>query len=398
MTRNGTVGPGHSPAWHLTTTAGHLAASTSIRVWLWSPPRWPPPTRAIPVLPGLNSNSVGPPSSRSASVREVLRPPARSTTNAVLAEAASPSAPRNESVGSGDSTPRMFSLPPSMSRRYRFPRRQTRLLLHRLPHSLDYLDGVMQPAAFLDLDKTIIAKSSTLAFTKTLFKAGFLTRTTLAKAGIARAYYQAFGAGQDQLERIKDGVAALTKGWNRDEVVALIAETVGEIVAPLVYTEALAIIDVHRQSGRRVVVLSASPEEIVRPLCKYLGISEVIATRAGVDEDGNYTGEIEFYPYGPAKAEAMIEMARSHGIDLDKSFAYSDSATDLPMLEAVGYPVAVNPDAELERIATERGWEIRHFRAAVTLRDRVAGKALPGVAVAGGVAAVAYMALKGKKK
>ena len=111
MARNGTVGPDHSPAWHLTTTAGHLAASTSIRPKLWSPPRWPPPTRAIPARPGLRSKSVGPPSARSARVREVLRPPARSTTNAVFAEAASPTAPRNERVGSGDSTPRMFNLP-----------------------------------------------------------------------------------------------------------------------------------------------------------------------------------------------------------------------------------------------------------------------------------------------
>ena len=257
----------------------------------------------------------------------------------------------------------------------------------------------MQPAAFLDLDKTIIAKSSTLAFTKPLFKAGFLSRTTLAKAGIARAYYQAFGADQNQMERIKEELAALTKGWDRDEVMALVNETVGEIVAPLAYSEALAIIDAHRQSGRRVVVISASPEEIVRPLCKYLGISEVIATRAEVDEDGKYTGEIELYPYGPAKAQAMIEMAREQDIDLEKSYAYSDSASDVPMLEAVGHPVAVNPDAELEKVATERGWEIRRFRSAVTLRDRVAGKALPGVAVAGGVAAaVAYMAIKGKKK
>jgi len=123
----------------------------------------------------------------------------------------------------------------------------------------DYLDGVMEPAAFFDLDKTIIAKSSMLAFTKPLFKAGFLNRTTLAKAGIARAYYQAFGAGEDQLERIKEELAALTKGWNRDEIIALVNETVGEIVAPLAYAEALAIIDDHRLSGRRVVVISASP-------------------------------------------------------------------------------------------------------------------------------------------
>ena len=257
----------------------------------------------------------------------------------------------------------------------------------------------MQPAAFLDLDRTIIAKSSMLAFTKPLFKAGFLSRTTLAQAGIARAYYQAFGADRNQLTRFKEKLAALTKGWDRNEIIALVEETVTEIVPPLVYEEALAIIDDYQAAGTRVVVVSAGPEEIVRPLCKYLGIDEVIATRAEVDEEGKYTGAIELYPYGPAKAQAMVEMAEEQGIDLKESHAYSDSASDLPMLEAVGHPVAVNPDSELERVAAERNWEIMRFRSAVTLRDRVAGKALPGVAVAGGVAAaVAYMAIKAKKK
>ena len=169
-----------------------------------------------------------------------------------------------------------------------------------------YVEREMAAAAFFDLDKTIIAKSSTLAFTRPLFKAGFLSRTTLAKAGIAQAYYQAFGADHEQLERIKEELAGLTKGWDRDEIIRLVEETVDEVVAPLVYSEALAIIDDHRRSGRRVVVVSTSPDEIVRPLCRYLGIEDVIATRSEVDEKGRYTGTIELYAYGPAKAQAMV--------------------------------------------------------------------------------------------
>ena len=262
-----------------------------------------------------------------------------------------------------------------------------------------YVEGEMAAAAFFDLDKTIIAKSSTLAFTKPLFKAGFLSRTTLAKAGIAQAYYQAFGADHEQLERIKEELAGLTKGWDRDEIIRLVEETVDEVVAPLVYSEALAIIDDHRRSGRRVVVVSTSPDEIVRPLCRYLGIEDVIATRSEIDEEGRYTGTIELYAYGPAKAQAMVEMATREGIDLSASYAYSDSITDIPMLEAVGHPVAVNPDGDLLETATERNWEIRWFESAVTIRDKVASKAVPGVAVAGGlVAAVAYVAIKQKKK
>lgn len=256
----------------------------------------------------------------------------------------------------------------------------------------------MPEAAFFDLDKTIIAKSSTLAFTKPMFKAGLLSGSTLAKAGIAQVYYQAFGADHDQLQRIKEELSSLTEGWDHAEVEALVAETVNEVVAPLVYAEALAIIDDHKREGRKVVVISASPEEIVRPLCHYLGIADVIATTSEIDEEGRYTGRIERYAYGQVKADAMAEMAAAEDIDLRESYAYSDSVTDLPMLNIVGHPVVVNPDSELAAIAEERGWEVRNFESAVTLRDKLASKAVPGAAVVTGIAAVlAYWALKGRK-
>jgi HAD superfamily hydrolase (TIGR01490 family) len=256
---------------------------------------------------------------------------------------------------------------------------------------------VVKAVAFFDLDKTIIAKSSTLAFSRPMFKAGLLSGSTLAKAGIAQAYYQAFGADHQQLERIKGELSAMTKGWARDEIEALVTETVDEVVTPLVYAEALAVMEDHRGAGRRVVVISASPEEIVRPLCRHLGVSDVIATRAAVDEDGRYTGELDLYAYGPGKAEAMRAMAEEEGIDLEASYAYSDSITDLPMLEAVGHPVAVNPDAALRLIAEQRGWEIRKFVSQVTLRDKLPAIAASG-AVATGIAAIlAYWALKGRK-
>lgn len=276
--------------------------------------------------------------------------------------------------------------------------REQRARVH-VPHPAPPEEGAPRSAAFFDLDKTIIAKSSTLAFTRPMFRAGMLGGLTLAKAGIAQAYYRAFGAAEDQLERVKEELSNLIRGWSRQEVMDLVAETVEEVVTPYVYAEALALVDEHRKRGHRVVVVSASPEEIVRPLCSHLGIEEVVATRSEVDEEGRYTGEIEFYAYGPAKADAIREMAAREGIDLSQSYAYSDSATDLPMLEAVGHPVVVNPDAALAAIAAERGWEVRRFESAVTMRDRLAGKAVPaGAAVATGVAAIlAYWALKGRR-
>jgi HAD superfamily hydrolase (TIGR01490 family) len=256
----------------------------------------------------------------------------------------------------------------------------------------------MTEAAFFDLDKTIIVKSSTLAFTKPLYRAGLLNRRTLAKAGIAQAYYQVFGADQDQLEKVKAELSNLTSGWDQSEVVALVEETVASIVPPLVFAEALAIIDDHRGEGRRVVVVSSSPEEIVKPLCRYLAIEDVIATRAEIGEDGKYTGEIALYAYGPGKADAIMSMAATDGIDLAASYAYSDSATDVPMLELVGHPVAVNPDSELRAIAEERGWEIRKFESPVSVRDRISENKVSGAAFAGGVAAlVTYWALKGRR-
>jgi hypothetical protein len=124
---------------------------------------------------------------------------------------------------------------------------------------------------------------------------------------------------------------------------------------------------------------------VVRPLARHFGVTGVIATRANVGPDNRYTGELEFYAYGEKKAEAIAGLARRHRLDLAGSYAYTDSVTDLPMLEAVGHPVAVNPDRELRKIAEDRGWEVRQFRNPVRLRSRIASAVPPkrvGIAAA----------------
>jgi phosphoserine phosphatase len=139
-----------------------------------------------------------------------------------------------------------------------------------------------------------------------------------------------------------------------------------------------------------VFLVSSSAEEVVRPLAERLGDLEVIATRAKI-EDGRYTGELEFYCYGENKAAAIREVAEREGIDLAGSYAYSDSSSDVAMLEAVGHPIAVNPDRELRREAERRGWQIRDFRRPVRLRQR-----LPQVrAPSPGAAALAASAVVG---
>ena len=216
-------------------------------------------------------------------------------------------------------------------------------------------------AAFFDLDKTIIAKSSVLAFGKPLYREGLLS-----KRAIVQEHLRAGRLHARRRRRGEDGEAArarcstLTEGWNQQHVADIVRETLDEVISPIIFAEALELFDQHHAAGRRVVIVSSSPMEVVEPLGEFLGVDEVIATRAEVDGEGNYTGELAFYAYGPFKAEAMRVMAAREDIDLSASYAYSDSITDLPMLEAVGHPVAVNPDRGARpRGARERGWEVR---------------------------------------
>jgi phosphoserine phosphatase len=175
-----------------------------------------------------------------------------------------------------------------------------------------------------------------------------------------------------------------------------VRDVIIDVIDPFVYQEALDLMALHRAEGRAVYIVSSSPEEVVRPLAEHFGVAGVIATRARI-EDGRYTGELEFYCAGPAKAEAIRDLALREGIDLERSYAYSDSIADLPMLESVGHPVAVNADRDLRKQAEERGWDVRDFRRPVRLRTRIAHTASqPGTQVAAGVvAAVAAAAIVG---
>ncbi len=230
---------------------------------------------------------------------------------------------------------------------------------------------VMTSAAFFDLDKTVIAKSSTLAFSGHFYRSGMLGKRTLMRAAVGQLMYLLFGADEEALDRARQAMLSLTKGWDRAEVERIVEEALEEVAAPLVYAEALFLIDEHMRAGRQVFIVSASPEEVVRPLARYIGVSEVIATRTQVDEDGKYTGDVEFYAYGQGKADLVAARAAADGISLADSFAYSDSITDLPLMELVGHPHAINPERELRAIAEKRGWPILEFRRRVTLAKRL---------------------------
>jgi HAD superfamily hydrolase (TIGR01490 family) len=266
---------------------------------------------------------------------------------------------------------------------------------HRLRTGPFLQSALMVQAAFFDLDKTIIAKSSTLAFTGKLHKAGLLGRRTLMRTAISQIFYVLFGADHDQLEKTREMLMTLTKGWDRAEIERIVEETLDDVVAPLVYAEALFLIDEHLRDGRRVYIVSASPEEVVRPLAHYIGVEDIIATRPEVDDRGRYTGEVEMYAYAEEKAVQMEVLAAAEDIDLSESYAYSDSATDLPMLKTVGHPHAVNPDKELREAAEEHGWPILEFSRQVGLSSKLTRPVplISGATIAAGLGTLAVWLL-----
>lgn len=239
-------------------------------------------------------------------------------------------------------------------------------------------------AAFFDLDKTVIAKSSVLALGRAFYQGGLITRRMVAQSAFAQFRYVLRGTSSGQMEEVKNRLAALSKGWSVDQVNKIIAGSIQERIAPIVYAEAAALIEEHRSAGRDVVIVSSAGAEVVRPIAAMLGVDQVVATELAI-ADGFYTGEVLTFPAGEAKVEAMLRIAEAAGYQLEDCFAYSDSITDAPMLTAVGHPTAVNPDKELRALAGANGWPVLDFARPGKSRSVRRQVALGGAAVAVGV-------------
>jgi HAD superfamily hydrolase (TIGR01490 family) len=187
---------------------------------------------------------------------------------------------------------------------------------------------------------------------------------------VAQLWFQRFGADEKRLARVRDTVLKITRGWDQDEVRLLVKETLSDVIEPLIYAEALELIDHHLAEGEEVYLVSSAPAEIVEPFAELLGLTGAISSQATIDDYGKFTGEMEFFAQGENKALAMRELASRRGIDLAESYAYSDSETDVPMLKAVGHPFAVNADRQLARIAHENQWPRLTFSHPVTALSR----------------------------
>lgn len=218
-----------------------------------------------------------------------------------------------------------------------------------------------QVAAFFDLDKTIIATSSAFAYGREFLHNGLITPQDALSLSLAKASYMLAGQSSTQMDSTRDQLTSMITGWSEKQVREIVRETMHNVLTPAIYSEARELIQAHKKAGHEVIIISASARQLVEPIAEELGITEVISTELEI-VDGAFTGVVEFYCKGTAKAEAITTLVGKHGYELQQSFAYSDSVTDAPMLELVGNPVAVNPDRPLKKLALERGWEIRSFK------------------------------------
>jgi putative phosphoserine phosphatase/1-acylglycerol-3-phosphate O-acyltransferase len=217
----------------------------------------------------------------------------------------------------------------------------------------------MTGTAFFDLDRTLLRGASAPVIGQALKAAGVTDRTIPGEQMLMRVY-DLFGENRPSMEVTRRAVR-FASGWARSSVQEAgkqAAETLANMVQPF----AAPIFEEHRAAGRMLVLATTTPYDLIKPLADVLGFDDVIATRYATADDGTYSGSFEGeFVWGPGKLRAITEWAKDRGVDLAESWAYSDSFYDLPMLGAVGHPVAVNPDPRLVAVAALRRWPIVHL-------------------------------------
>jgi len=217
-------------------------------------------------------------------------------------------------------------------------------------------------AAFFDLDRTLIRRSSALALAGSFRERGLITRLDLLRSAVWQVLFVARGASADRVRSAAEDGMRVLDGFSVAEMRALVGEAMEPVLRPLVYDEPLRLVQRHREHGERVYIVSATLQEIVERIADDLGFDGAVGSTCEI-VDGVYTGRSLRAAHGEGKARAVRELAAAEGLELEASTAYSDSHTDLPFLEAVGHPVAANPDRKLRRIAIERGWPVLRFAA-----------------------------------
>jgi HAD superfamily hydrolase (TIGR01490 family) len=236
-------------------------------------------------------------------------------------------------------------------------------------------------AAFFDLDKTLMAGSSGMQFARIAARHGVVGRRRLASWAVEHLRYRLRGTTDARTTEVLKVARELIAGLPARSLERMNPEVMAAIL-PRVYPQMLDEVYAHQDAGRATFIVSAAGNGVVEPLAGVLGMDGGIGTSYEIDADGAFTGRFDGpFVYGEGKVEAMEAFATEHGIDLAESYAYSDSLSDLPMLRAVGHPVAVNPDPALAEIAREEDWQTMRFERlgrrlvalAVTVLATVAG-------------------------
>jgi HAD superfamily hydrolase (TIGR01490 family) len=218
----------------------------------------------------------------------------------------------------------------------------------------------VRPAAFFDLDRTLIRRSSVLALAPSFRARGLISRLDLAKSVLWQLLFAARGASAERVRSAAEDGMKILAGFSVQELQSLVGDAMEPVLRPLVYSEPLRLVQHHRERGEPVYVVSATLQEIVEHIADDLGFDGAVGSTCEI-VDGRYTGRSLRAAHGEGKAQALRELAAAERIDLAASTAYSDSYSDVPFLEAVGHPVAANPDRKLRRIARERGWPVVDF-------------------------------------
>jgi HAD superfamily hydrolase (TIGR01490 family) len=236
-------------------------------------------------------------------------------------------------------------------------------------------------AAFFDLDKTLMAGSSGMQFARIAAKQGVVSRRLLVSWGWEHLRYRLRGTTDERTAEVLKVARELIRGLPAKTIDRMGPEVMAAIL-PRVFPQMLEEVYSHQDAGRPTFIVSAAGNGVVEQLAHVLGMDGGIGTRYEIDGEGSYTGRLDGpFVYGEGKVTAMEEFAAQHGIELGESYAYSDSLSDLPMLRAIGHPVAVNPDPPLAEIAREEGWQTLRFERlgrrlvalAVTFLATVAG-------------------------
>lgn len=216
----------------------------------------------------------------------------------------------------------------------------------------------MAIAAFFDVDGTLIARNSAQLYMRHLRRTGQARRRDVAKTIWFLLQYK---LGLLDLDRALGATMEFVRGREEAPLAQDCRDWYATTIRPFLVPAMIAAVDAHRDAGHHLVLLTSITKYLARPLAEDLGIPDILVSELVV-RDGRFTGEVvRPICYGRGKVHWAEQFSATHGVDLGRSYFYTDSVTDLPVLEIVGRPRVVNPDPRLLREARRRGWPVRRL-------------------------------------